>query len=275
MDNSENDMESVLSETRTRDDSKKKPKDDQKASIGQAIGDLLYGVLKSKITWCIIIGIGLLIAAIIVLPIITGKHNNTGNNGGSNGVVKKPSGDGDEPEDDPDKEERDALAKEIFAEAEQRIRLLVTEGPCNGLALVTTKEGHETTKVKDVTYYKTTSAYEDIVTKYSDVFMGTALDYVLSPKYLDVEGTLYCMDTDPIEGWGIANLEIKSASSSRGTYGYIASFNTVTGTGEPGDDYKESTKITTSIFAIAKDENEEGEYTYKVSSINYLKEYFK
>ncbi len=154
----------------------------------------------------------------------------------------------------------DNAAKELFEKAVHEIIMLAAEEPSQ---VITTILGddievfYEEKIIDGTAYYETTAKYEELQDYYSEIFSGDALSWILSTKFTDVDGTLYCSPAGGATGWSIENTEVSNIGQSNGSYAYEAAFNKV----EP---MKEPEETTTSRFTVEKTEN-----GYRISSIDY------
>lgn len=148
----------------------------------------------------------------------------------------------------------DTVAKKLFESAVKEIITLASEDPTYIIKMILEDVEiiDEEKQIKGVSYYKTTAAYKEVHDYYSEVFTGDALNWILSTKFADVDGTLYCSSVGGASGWSIANLEVKRTGQNSDTYMYEATF-------------KEFENTTTSQFMMEKTEG-----GYRISSINYI-----
>ncbi len=149
----------------------------------------------------------------------------------------------------------DATAKELFEKATAEIRLLSSESPLDLVNMILGNDieiVYEEKTIDGVMYYETTAAFQDLKDYYAKLFTGEALTWILSTKFADVDGTLYCSPTGGATGWSIADLEVARTGQSSGSYLYEATFN-------------EFDEPTTSQFTI--ENTDDG---YRISSIDYI-----
>lgn len=145
-------------------------------------------------------------------------------------------------------------AEALFKKATEEIILLASEDPAGVLkGIVNDVEIiYDITDINGQKYYKTNSHFEDVRSYYANIFTGDALEWILSTKFIDVEGTLYCSPTGGATGWVISEIEVEVLEQNDNTYLCEATF------------YVQDIKDT-SRFIIEKNEN-----TYRISDIDYV-----
>lgn len=150
------------------------------------------------------------------------------------------------------------IARELFEKAADEIITLASENPADLIKMVLRDDVQVTYNEKNingVAYYETTASFEELQDYYSQLFSGDALSWVLSTKFADVDGTLYCSSVGGASGWSIADIEIELIGQNNGTYAYEAVFNRVDRAG--------AHEVITSRFSAEKTE-----YGYRISSID-------
>ena len=158
----------------------------------------------------------------------------------------------------------DTVAIELFESAVKEIIMLASEDPA---LLVRTILGddieviYEETNIDGVGYYETTASFKALHDYYGRLFTADALDWILSTKFVDVDGTLYCSPAGGASGWGIIDVEIVTAGQNNGNYIYEAAFN---------DSRNDGKTPRTSQFIV-----ESTEAGYRISSIDYIPDLLK
>jgi len=153
----------------------------------------------------------------------------------------------------------DTVAKELFEKATNEIITLATEEPTTVIQTILgdVEVIYEENHIDGVAYYETTAKYKELHDYYSEIFTGDALDWILSTKFADVDGTLYCSPVGGASSWSITNLEVARTDQNDDKYIYEATF----------DAHEETT---TSQFTIENTEN-----GYRISGINYIPDLLK
>ena len=158
----------------------------------------------------------------------------------------------------------EVLAKELFEGAVKEIIMLASEDPAllvRGILDDDTAVIYEEITIDGEGYYKTTAPFEELRDYYGRLFTADALDWILSTKFVDVDGTLYCSPAGGASGWGITDVEIVTAGQNNGNYIYEATFN---------DSRIDGKTPRTSQFII-----ENTEKGYRISSIDYIPDLLK
>ncbi len=149
----------------------------------------------------------------------------------------------------------DAATKELFEKATAEIRLLASEAPQDVVNMILGNDVsiiYEEKSIDGAMYYETTAAFQDLQDYYAKLFIGDALTWILSTKFVDVDGTLYCSLTGGATGWSIADLNVTQTGKDDGNYLYEATF-------------IELENTNTSQFTVVKTDN-----GYRISSIDYI-----
>ncbi len=148
----------------------------------------------------------------------------------------------------------DAAAKELFKKATAEIRLLSSEAPQDLVKMFLGSDVtiiYEEKSIDGAMYYETTAAFQDLQDYYAELFTGDALTWILSTKFVDIDGTLYCSLTGGATGWNIADLTVTQIGQDGGSYHYEATFTEF-----------ENTK--SSRFTVVNTDN-----GYRISNIDY------
>lgn len=163
------------------------------------------------------------------------------------------------PTDSGNDEITDTEVRELFEKAAKEIITLASEDPTDVIRMILgdVEVIYEEKQINGEAYYETTADYKDLRDYYAEIFAGGALDWILSTKFADVDGTLYCSPSGGASGWRITNLEIKGTGQNSGKHMYEATFS-------------EWEATTTSQFAIEKTE-----IGYRISSIDYIPDLLK
>ncbi len=154
-----------------------------------------------------------------------------------------------------------AIAKELFERAATEIIKLATEEPATIVKTVlgdNVKIHNESKKIRGINYLKTSESYEKLKNYYSDIFIGDALDWILSTKFANVDGVLYCSAVGGATGWTITDTEVILLSQIDERYAYEATFKEVEFMKDPRD-------AITKQFIVEKIDN-----TYRIAEIDYV-----
>ena len=154
----------------------------------------------------------------------------------------------------------DIEAKELFERASVEIITLASEDPTLLVKMILGDDIeviYKETDINGAIYYETTATYKKMSDYYSKLFTKDALDWVLSTKFADVNGTLYCSPVGGASGWSIANLKVAKISQDDNKCVYEATFN-------------EFEQTTTSLFTV-----ETTDSGYKISNIDYIPDLLK
>jgi hypothetical protein len=178
----------------------------------------------------------------------------------------------DDPVDFDVEELSDELAKALFVKAVREIIFLSVEEPSSVISRAIGADVKIPFAEKNIdgrdgpAYIETTGKYKELQDYYAKVFAGDALDWILSTKFADVDGILYCSQVGGATGWGIANVVVTNIGQNNDQCTYEAIFINYGGAiTDTGDSYLFAYEGTIkSQFAIVKTEN-----GYKISSIDY------
>lgn len=111
---------------------------------------------------------------------------------------------------------------QLFCDAMTEINDLATEDPADLL-----RQKFEEVRILDgvvtvdqVPYMETSLPYEQLADYYGKIFTGDALDWVLSAKYADVDGMVYCSTVGGQSGIGFAFVSVEQLQGNtyEGTY---------------------------------------------------------
>ena len=105
-------------------------------------------------------------------------------------------------EDEPTEEELEGL----FTDAMHEINSLATDDPVGNLQRIFDNIEifwDDVSTVKQIPYVKTSLPYNDLVDYYGKIFTDEELDWVLSRKYMDCDGVVYCSLLGGMTGSGI------------------------------------------------------------------------
>lgn len=127
-------------------------------------------------------------------------------------------------------EEYDALAstaKTLFDQATEEIILLASEDPRDVVHIILGDvEIYNVVMIKNEhVYFKTSAKFEDLQNYYAATFTGKALEWILSTKFTEAEGTLYCDIAGGATGWSISNTEVTILEQNDDIYKCKATFN--------------------------------------------------
>ena len=153
------------------------------------------------------------------------------------------------------------IVKELFERAAMEIIKLATEDPATIVMTVlgdNVKIFEESKKIGGVDYFKTSESYEELKNYYSDIFISDALDWILSTKFANVDGVLYCSAVGGATGWTITDTEVILLSQVDERYVYEASFKEVELMNDPGDPIAKR-------FIVEKIDN-----IYRIAEIGYV-----
>ena len=107
-------------------------------------------------------------------------------------------------------------------------------------------------------YFRTSLKYSDVSDYYGEIFADEALEWILSTRYLDVDGVLYCSSTGGATGVGIYDVSIEKV----GENAYIGTFH-------QGLDMNNPLEVTSRFEVTATDAG------YRISSIDYCPSFLK
>ena len=154
----------------------------------------------------------------------------------------------------------DVAVIELFERAAKEIIALASEEPESLIKTILGDDMKVVNKEKNIDgkiYYETTAKYMALQNHYAEIFSGEALAWVLSTKFADVAGVLYCLPSGGATGWSIVNTKVSKVNQDNGISAYKATFSRIEGIKEPE-------APTTSLFSIEKTAA-----GYRVSSIDY------
>jgi hypothetical protein len=131
------------------------------------------------------------------------------------------------------------------------INRLATENPSDSLKYIfdDVKILDGVTTVNQIPYIETSLPYDELVNYYGNIFTDDALDWILSTKYTNINGIVYCSSVGGQSGIGFTFVSIENLQENtyQGTY--------LTGSSE------EEQRTTFSI--------KETDAGYRISSIDY------
>ena len=154
-----------------------------------------------------------------------------------------------------------AFALKLFDSAASEIITLATNDPTT---IIKTILGDDVSTIPEEIhldsgiYYKTTASFQKLEEYYAQFFTGEALEHILSTKFANVDGALYCSAVGGATGWSISNAEITDMTQNDDKYECSISFNEV-------EYMKEPSETVTSQFTVEKVQD-----SYKISDIDYL-----
>ena len=121
----------------------------------------------------------------------------------------------------------DEKAKQLFESATNDISELAYEEPM-GVVNRILGDDIKTTDIEiivgETPYYETTGKFKDLEDYYAKTFSGEALDWVMSTKFIDTNGVLYCSAVGGATGWEIENLKVTQLEKNENSYTYKAEF---------------------------------------------------
>ena len=145
---------------------------------------------------------------------------------------------------------------ELFSNAMYEINELATVEPTLIVSLTFDHEVEidysDTITIKPYSYVRTSRRYSELEDHYAQFFTGETLDWIMSTKFADIDGTLYCCITGGATGFGSKTVSIErlEGNTYQATYqnSYIDGF----------------TDKNSTTFSIQKTDA-----GYRISSIDY------
>ena len=120
----------------------------------------------------------------------------------------------------------DALSEteivQLFCDAMTEINHLATEDPSDNLKHIfnDVKILDGVATVNQIPYIETSLPYDELINYYGSIFTDDALDWVLSTKYTNINGMVYCSSVGGMSGIGFTFVSIENLQENtyQGTY---------------------------------------------------------
>ena len=146
--------------------------------------------------------------------------------------------------------------EELFTKAMHKINELATEDPCFIITDIFNNEIEidydDNMTMNYATYVRTSRQYSELEDYYGQIFSGEALDWLMSTKFADVDGTLYCSKAGGASGIGFRLLSIEKLQKNTYKGTYLTAYDPEEGEGR------------STIFEVQKTDA-----GYRISSIDY------
>ena len=120
----------------------------------------------------------------------------------------------------------DAEITQLFCDAMTQINHLATEDPSDNLKQIfdDVKILDGVVTIEQVPYMETSLPYEELAGYYGEIFTDDALDWVLSAKYANVDGMVYCSATGGQSGGGFTFVSVENLQENTYQGTYLTSF---------------------------------------------------